>query len=109
LLSEANLALSGLGPSDVQALRERQALERDDLLGKNGDSRAVETQDRESGKMTTGPRKSVANLLFFFIYFVCWAVSHEEGRPDAFSGSNWTRERNGLVRDFLSCIFIRLD
>ncbi|KAF9392300.1 hypothetical protein CPB97_002450 [Podila verticillata] len=54
LLSEANLARSGLGPSDVQAVRERQALDRDDLLGKNGDNRAVETQDRESGSVKWG-------------------------------------------------------
>ncbi|KAG0336047.1 peptide-N4-(N-acetyl-beta- glucosaminyl)asparagine amidase, partial [Podila humilis] len=47
-LSEANLARSELNATEVLEIRERQAREQDDLMAKNGDSRAVETQERES-------------------------------------------------------------
>ncbi|OAQ28419.1 cysteine proteinase [Linnemannia elongata AG-77] len=48
-LSESNLSLLDLKPEEVLAIRQRQALERDDLYGKNGDCRAIETKDRQSG------------------------------------------------------------
>ncbi|KAF9091444.1 peptide-N4-(N-acetyl-beta- glucosaminyl)asparagine amidase, partial [Mortierella sp. GBA35] len=47
-LSESNLAQQDLKPKEVLAIRQRQAMERDELLGKQGDARAIETQDRQS-------------------------------------------------------------
>ncbi|KAG0282512.1 peptide-N4-(N-acetyl-beta- glucosaminyl)asparagine amidase [Linnemannia gamsii] len=49
-LSESNLSQLSLNPDEVLDIRKRQALELDDLFGKNGDSRAVETKDRQSGR-----------------------------------------------------------
>ncbi|KAG0311330.1 hypothetical protein BGZ97_011923 [Linnemannia gamsii] len=48
-LSESNLSQLGLKPDEVLDIRKRQALELEDLLGKNGDTRAIETKDRQSG------------------------------------------------------------
>ncbi|KAG0311486.1 peptide-N4-(N-acetyl-beta- glucosaminyl)asparagine amidase [Dissophora globulifera] len=48
-MSESNLARLSLDPTELQAVRQRQGLEMDALLGRNGDTRAIETQDRESG------------------------------------------------------------
>ncbi|KAF9102093.1 hypothetical protein BGX27_011180 [Mortierella sp. AM989] len=48
-LSESNLARLKLDSADTQALRQRQALEADELSCKKGDTRAIPTQDRQSG------------------------------------------------------------
>ncbi|KAK3832750.1 MAG: hypothetical protein JOS17DRAFT_742707 [Linnemannia elongata] len=48
-LSESNLSQLNLKPEEVLVIRQRQELERDDLYRKNGDSRAIETKDRQSG------------------------------------------------------------
>jgi len=44
------LARLGLAQKEVLAIRQRQALEADELSGRSGDRRAIETQERESGK-----------------------------------------------------------
>ncbi|GJJ77746.1 peptide-N4-(N-acetyl-beta-glucosaminyl) asparagine amidase [Entomortierella parvispora] len=48
-MSEANLARLQLTQQEVLSIRQRQALEADDLSGRNGDRRAIETRERESG------------------------------------------------------------
>ncbi|CAO3569723.1 unnamed protein product [Mortierella alpina] len=48
-LSESNLARLSLDPSEVQEVRQRQRLEKDDLSATHADVRTVETQDRVSG------------------------------------------------------------
>ncbi|KAI8360124.1 hypothetical protein B0O80DRAFT_525570 [Mortierella sp. GBAus27b] len=49
-LSESNLARLNLDSKEIQAIRQRQDLELEELSGKNGDTRVVQTMDRESGK-----------------------------------------------------------
>ncbi|KAK3843234.1 MAG: hypothetical protein J3R72DRAFT_441118 [Linnemannia gamsii] len=48
-LSESNFSRLDLKPEEVLTIRQRQAKERDDLVGKGGDNRAIETKDRQSG------------------------------------------------------------
>ncbi|KAF8940626.1 hypothetical protein BGZ47_007683 [Haplosporangium gracile] len=48
-LSESNLSQLDLKPEETLAIRQRQELERDDLYSKNGDTRAIESKDRQSG------------------------------------------------------------
>ncbi|KAF9149497.1 peptide-N4-(N-acetyl-beta- glucosaminyl)asparagine amidase [Linnemannia schmuckeri] len=48
-LSESNLSQLNLKPEEILAIRQRQELERDDLYSKNGDTRVIENQDRQSG------------------------------------------------------------
>ncbi|KAF9935050.1 peptide-N4-(N-acetyl-beta- glucosaminyl)asparagine amidase [Linnemannia zychae] len=48
-LSEDNLSKLDLRPEEILAIRQRQNMEKDDLSGKNGDSRVIETKDRQSG------------------------------------------------------------
>ncbi|KAI7816908.1 hypothetical protein BC939DRAFT_507875 [Gamsiella multidivaricata] len=48
-LSESNLGRLGLDQTEIQAIKQRQVLEMDELLGKTGDNRSIETKDRESG------------------------------------------------------------
>ncbi|KAF8953839.1 peptide-N4-(N-acetyl-beta- glucosaminyl)asparagine amidase [Entomortierella lignicola] len=50
-LSESNLARLKLDTAEIQSIRQRQALEADELSGKKGDNRVISTQDRESGKL----------------------------------------------------------
>ncbi|KAG0231545.1 peptide-N4-(N-acetyl-beta- glucosaminyl)asparagine amidase [Mortierella sp. GBA43] len=50
-LSESNLARLNLDSKEIQAIRQRQDLELEELSGKNGDTRVVQTMDRESGKL----------------------------------------------------------
>ncbi|KAF9128340.1 peptide-N4-(N-acetyl-beta- glucosaminyl)asparagine amidase [Mortierella sp. 14UC] len=48
-LSESNLSRLDLKSEEILAVRQRQAKEKDDLAGKNGENRAIETNDRQSG------------------------------------------------------------
>lgn len=51
-----------LDPNGVRAIRQRQDLELDELNGRNGDSRLIQTQDRESGMFVPFNLEDVVRL-----------------------------------------------